>query len=82
MLPFFSEDVFQLMKDELDELKKRARVQNDIGALEKSADEYADKAEISGKLTFITKSNSLRRPVNRRHLFKTLGRKSMRSLLK
>ncbi|KAL3042124.1 hypothetical protein OYC64_020135 [Pagothenia borchgrevinki] len=50
------------LADELDELqKKRARVQNDIGALEKSADEYADKAESSGKLTFITKSNSLRR---------------------
>ncbi|KAJ8356663.1 hypothetical protein SKAU_G00194570 [Synaphobranchus kaupii] len=48
--------------DELDELKKkRARVENDIGALEKSADEYADKAESTGKLTFITKSNSLRR---------------------
>ncbi|KAJ4946065.1 hypothetical protein JOQ06_023740 [Pogonophryne albipinna] len=50
------------LADELDELKKkRARVQNDIGELEKSADEYADKAESSGKLTFITKSNSLRR---------------------
>lgn len=50
------------LADELDELKKkRARVENDISALEKSADEYADKAESTGKLTFITKSNSLRR---------------------
>lgn len=29
--------------------------------LEKAADEYAEKAESTGKLTFITKSNSLRR---------------------
>ncbi len=32
----------------------------DICALEKSADEYADKAESLGKLTLITKSNSFR----------------------
>ncbi|KAL7388776.1 hypothetical protein ABVT39_020436 [Epinephelus coioides] len=53
------------LADELDKLKKkRARVENDIGALEKSADEYADKAESTGKLTFITKSNSFRRTAN------------------
>ncbi|KAF3860136.1 hypothetical protein F7725_000391 [Dissostichus mawsoni] len=71
------------LADELDELKKkRARVQNDIGALEKSADEYADKAESSGKLTFITKQTvCVALPKKRRHLFKTLRRKSMRSLL-
>ncbi|KAK1898782.1 Occludin [Dissostichus eleginoides] len=71
------------LADELDELKKkRARVQNDIGALEKSADEYADKAESSGKLTFITKQTvCVALPKKRMHLFKTLRRKSMRSLL-
>ncbi|KAL2094403.1 hypothetical protein ACEWY4_009122 [Coilia grayii] len=48
--------------DELDELKKkRNRVKEDIGALEKSADDFADKAESTGNLTFIAKSNSLRR---------------------
>ncbi|KAJ4934609.1 hypothetical protein JOQ06_007395 [Pogonophryne albipinna] len=54
----------QLTKELLNSVsgaRQRARVQNDIGELEKSADEYADKAESSGKLTFITKSNSLRR---------------------
>lgn len=48
--------------DELDELKrKKARIHQDITALEKSADEYAYKAENTGNITFITKSNSLRR---------------------
>ncbi|KAE8278809.1 hypothetical protein D5F01_LYC22384 [Larimichthys crocea] len=48
--------------DELDELKKkRNRVKEDIGALEKSANNFADKAESTGNLTFIAKSNSLRR---------------------
>lgn len=32
----------------------------DICALEKSADEYAEKAESSGNLTLISKSNSFR----------------------
>ncbi|TKS78086.1 hypothetical protein D9C73_013088 [Collichthys lucidus] len=48
--------------DELDELKKkRNRVKEDIGTLEKSANDFADKAESTGNLTFIAKSNSLRR---------------------
>lgn len=48
--------------DELEDLKKkRARMEADICALEKSADEYAEKAESSGNLTFISKSNSFRR---------------------
>lgn len=39
--------------DELDELKKKkARIHQDITALEKSADEYADKAENTGNLTY------------------------------
>ncbi|CAB1416831.1 unnamed protein product [Pleuronectes platessa] len=33
----------------------------DISALEKSADQYAEKAEATSQLTFITKSNSFRR---------------------
>ncbi len=48
------------LADELDELKrKKARAESDIAALEKSADEHAEKAESTGKLTHITKSNSL-----------------------
>lgn len=47
--------------DELEDLKKRARMEVDICALEKSADEYAEKAESSGNLTLISKSNSFRR---------------------
>ena len=50
------------LTDELDDLKKkRARMETDISALQKSADEYAEKAEATGQLTFITKSNSFRR---------------------
>ncbi|KAK0151781.1 hypothetical protein N1851_006845 [Merluccius polli] len=50
------------LTDELDDLKKkRARMETDISALQKSADEYAEKAEATGKLTFITESNSFRR---------------------
>lgn len=45
-----------------DELKrKKARIHQDITALEKSTDEYAYKAENTGNITFVTKSNSLRR---------------------
>ena len=48
--------------DQLEELKaKRARLQNDVKSLQKSADGYAEKAETRGQLTLITKSNSLRR---------------------
>lgn len=50
------------LNDELHDLKKkRAIVEADICALEKSADEYAEKAETTSKLTFIAKSNSFRR---------------------
>lgn len=50
------------LTDDLEDLKKkRARMEADICALEKSADEYAEKAESSSNLTFITKSNSFRR---------------------
>ncbi|KAA0708129.1 hypothetical protein E1301_Tti023431 [Triplophysa tibetana] len=50
------------LTDDLEDLKKkRARMEADICALQKSADEYAEKAESSNNLTFITKSNSFRR---------------------
>ncbi|KAJ8375217.1 hypothetical protein SKAU_G00057970 [Synaphobranchus kaupii] len=42
------------LMDELGELKKKgARVEADASALEKAADEYANKAETTSKLTFI-----------------------------
>lgn len=47
------------LTDELEDLKKkRAWMKADICALEKSEDEYAEKAGDTSKLTFITKSNS------------------------
>ena len=48
--------------DELDKLKKkRRRLETDVDGLVKSADKFAQKAEETGKLVWITKSNSLRR---------------------
>lgn len=48
--------------DLITELKqKKRRLEIDIDSLTKSADEYADKAESTGHLTWITKSNSMRR---------------------
>ena len=48
--------------NELDELKKkRRRLETDVDGLVKSADEFAQKAEDTGELVWITKSNSLRR---------------------
>ena len=48
--------------DVLEELKKKkTRIQKDAEAMEMSADSYADKAEATGNLTFIAKSNSLRK---------------------
>ena len=47
--------------NEFDELKKkRRRLETDVDGLVKSADEFAEKAEATGKLLWITKSNSLR----------------------
>ncbi|XP_070554389.1 uncharacterized protein [Ptychodera flava] len=47
---------------DIEDLKvKKKRLQSDVTELMKSADEYADKAEATRKITFITKSNSLRR---------------------
>ena len=48
--------------NELDELKKKIRhLETDLDGLVKSADEFAQKAEETGKLVWIKKSNSLRR---------------------
>ena len=48
--------------EEIDVLKKKKRqFENDMEALLKSADEFADRAEDSRNLTRITRSNSLRR---------------------
>ena len=52
----------KLVSDEVDELKsKKLCLSKDIEAMRKSADDYADKAEKSRDLTYIAKSNSLRR---------------------
>jgi len=48
------------LSDELQGLKKkRATIETDVFALEKSADELSEKAEKTSCLTFISKSNSL-----------------------
>lgn len=47
--------------DEIEELKrKKTRLEKDSASLQKSADEFAQKAEDLGDLTFIAKSNCLR----------------------
>ena len=52
----------KLVSDEVDELKsKKLCLSKDIEAMRKSADDYADKVEKSRDLTYIGKSNSLRR---------------------
>lgn len=49
----------------LEELRnKRKRIDADISSLRKTADEYAEKAEESGNLTLLAKSNALRRSAN------------------
>jgi hypothetical protein len=59
------EEGCQKRKAILDEIKgiktKRRRLETEIDELTKSADKYADKAETTGCITFVTKSNSLRR---------------------
>ena len=48
--------------DEIEELKKKKRhLEKDVNAMTSSADEYAEKAEKTHQLTWIAKSNSLRR---------------------
>lgn len=48
--------------EEISTLKeKKRRLESDFEALKRSADDYAEKAESSGKLTLIAKSNGMRR---------------------
>ena len=48
--------------EEIDVLKKKKRqFENDVESLLKSADEFAERAEDSRNVTWIAKSNSLRR---------------------
>ena len=57
----------KLVSDEIEELKcKKLSLSNDIEAMRTSADNYADKAEKSRDLTYIAKSNSLRRAAKER----------------
>jgi len=50
------------VNDELDDLKKKRKmVEDQVKSLQKSADEFAEKAETKGNLNWIVKSNSLRR---------------------
>lgn len=72
------------LTDDLEDLKKkRARMEADICALEKSADEYAEKAESSSNLAFIpnpTVSTELQK--KRKHLCRKLENRLTRSLQK
>ena len=48
--------------DSIEELKdKKKKIKLDIDSLLKSADELSEKAESTGKMTFVTQSNSFRR---------------------
>jgi len=50
------------LDDEIEELKNKKRcLRKDVDAMTSSADEYAEKAEKTHQLTWIAKSNSLRR---------------------
>ncbi len=50
----------EALTDELQDLKKkRTRMEADICALEKLADEYTERAEATNKLTFTATFNSL-----------------------
>ena len=48
--------------DELNDLKvQKKRMKSNIEALFESADDLAEKANLTGKVTFISKSNAMRR---------------------
>ena len=50
--------------DEIEELKeKKKRMKLDVDSLLKSADDLSFKAEVTGQLTFVTKSNALRKSI-------------------
>lgn len=58
------------LTDELKDLKrKKSKIETDINALEKSADECADKAESTINLSFIAKSNRFRCSVKEKKAF-------------
>ena len=47
--------------DEIEELKEKKRMKMDIDSLVKSADDFSVKAEETGQMTLVTKSNALRK---------------------
>lgn len=50
--------------DEIEEIKKKKkRMESDILSLTKSADSLYDKAEVTGKMEFVTQANSFKRTV-------------------
>ena len=54
----------KLLNDEIEELQKKKRfLHTDIDSLTASADEYAEKAEQTQQVSWLTKSNSFRRSV-------------------
>ena len=56
------DDKRKLLNDEIDELQKKKRcLQTDIDSLTTSADEYAEKAEQTHQVSWITKCNSFRK---------------------
>ena len=55
--------------DEIEELKeKKKRMKMDIDSLVKSADDFSVKAEETGKMTLVTKSNALRKAAKEKTL--------------
>jgi len=57
--------------DKVQLVRKKARLESDIIALVKSADEYAQRAEEEGDISLITKSNSLRKSANEKQVLLT-----------
>ena len=51
------------MCDQIEELKKKARLQQDTSSLEASADTLLTKAETKHAIKYVTEANSLRRTV-------------------
>ena len=56
----------------LDIKKKKKRMENDTKVLNKSADEYADKTENTGKVSIIAKWNSMIKSAKDKHKWKNL----------
>ena len=51
------------MSDQIEELKKKARLQQDTNSLEASADTLLTKAETKLAIKYVTEANSLRHTV-------------------